>query len=191
MKPFQSFTMIRHPCDEVWATMRDRLPDVAAAMEDLQGIEVLERAVDADGLRVINRWSARQKVPAMLRGALGAEGIDWLDRALWRESQRVCEWTIEPSVLKGHIECGGKTRYESAMAGRGTRVTFEGYFNLRPGFVGMLPASLEPAIAGFVESVVTTMIPRNLIRAVAAAGDLIAAQRKGALSAPDAAVRGA
>lgn len=180
MKHFSSFTMVRLPVDAVWVTMRDRLGEVAAAMEDLQGIELLDRSVDGGGLRLLNRWTARQKVPAMLRAALGGDSIAWLDRACWRDADKVCAWSIEPAVLAGHIDCGGSTRYESAMAGRGTRVSFEGYFNLRPGFAGALPAALEPAAAGFVESIVSTVIPRNLARAVIAAGELIAAERRGA-----------
>ncbi|OIQ74482.1 hypothetical protein GALL_438680 [mine drainage metagenome] len=96
-------------------------------------------------------------------------------------NQPLSDWSdFLPALLAGHIDCGGSTRYESAMAGRGTRVTFEGYFNLRPGFAGALPAALEPAAAGFVESIVSTVIPRNLARAVIAAGELIAAERRGA-----------
>ena len=168
--------MVRHPVDAVWTTMRDRLPDVAKSMDDLERIEVLTRSAEPDSLHVTNRWVAKQKVPAMLRGALGAESIEWLDKAIWRDAERICEWTIEPSVLQGWIECAGKTRYETAMAGRGTRVTFEGYFNLGAGFASGLTKTFEPAIASFVESIVTIMIPRNLSRAIAAAGELIAAK---------------
>jgi hypothetical protein len=173
MKEFSSFTMIREPLDRVWSTMRDRLPEVAASMKDLERIEVLERSESTEGTCFVNRWIARQKVPTFLRGALGSETISWLDRASWHESRRVCQWTIEPAVLSGYIDCGGSTSYRTAMAGRGTRVNFEGYFDLKPGFAGVLPPALEPMIGGFVESVVSTMIPRNLARAVVSAGELI------------------
>ncbi|WP_394821997.1 hypothetical protein [Pendulispora albinea] len=178
MKEFRSFTMIREPVDTVWTTMRDRLSAVAATMDDLHGIEELERTLDPDGARLLNRWIASQKVPALLRDALGSETISWLDRARWHDAQRLCEWTIEPSLLHDHVACGGRTRYESAMAGRGTRVSFEGYFELRPGFGGVLSPALEPVLASFVESMVSTLIPRNLTRAIVAAGELIAADRK-------------
>ncbi|OIQ87726.1 hypothetical protein GALL_304040 [mine drainage metagenome] len=178
MRRFSSFTMVRQPVDAVWATMRDRLGEVAAAMEDLQGIELLECAADGGGLHRLNRWTARQKIPAMLHAALGGESIAWLDRAFWRDADKICVWSIEPALLAGHIECGGTTRYESAMAGRGTRVSFEGYFSLMPGFASALPAALEPAAAGFVESIVSTVIPRNLARAIIAAGELIVAEQR-------------
>jgi len=177
MKKFQSFTMIRQPLDRVWTAMRNRLPEIAARMEDLDSIVVLERSIEADGrLRFTNRWNAKQEVPAFLQAALGGKAINWIDRALWDDALRQCSWSIEPSVLPGHIECGGTTSYESAMAGRGTRVSFEGYFSLKPGFLEGLPGTFEPAIVAFGETVVSSVIPRNLARAVAAAGELIAAE---------------
>ena len=181
MKTFSSFTMIRHPLEQVWATMRDRLPEIAMQMEDLESIVVVERSVESDGrLRLVNRWNAKQQVPALLENALGGKTIHWIDRAVWDDGLRKCTWSIEPSVLAGHIECGGTTRYEPAMAGRGTRVTFEGYFSLKPGFLDGFPAAFEPTIAGFAETIVSSVIPRNLARAVAAAGQLIATENAAA-----------
>jgi hypothetical protein len=174
MREFKSFTMIREPLEKVWAVMRDRLPEVAESMNDLSGIEVLERSFDAERIRLVNRWTARQTIPSFLRGSLGSESIQWIDRAEWVEKARLCRWVIEPTILKGYIECGGSTKYEMAMAGRGTRVNFEGYFNLQPGFARVVPASLEPLVGGFIESIVSTVIPRNLARAVVTAGELIA-----------------
>jgi hypothetical protein len=178
MKTFSSFTMLRQPVDAMWSTMRDHLGEVAAAIEDLQGIELIERSVDNDGLRLLHCWTTRQKVPAMLGQALGGESIAWLDRSFWRDAEKICEWSIEPVLLDGQIACGGRTYYERVMAGRGTRVRFEGYFDLKPGFARAFPTALEPALASFVESFVSTVIPRNLTRAVVATGDLIAARQQ-------------
>jgi hypothetical protein len=178
MKDFRSFTMVREPLEEIWATLRDRLPEIAARMDDLESVEALERSQEPGGrIRLVNRWNARQRIAPALRGAVGADSISWLDRALWDPSSHTCTWSIAPSVLPGHIECGGATRYEPAMAGRGTRVTFEGRFALRPGFLAGMPAAFEPLARSLVESIFSTMIPRNLARAVSAAAELIAAER--------------
>lgn len=178
MSTFSSFTMLRQPVDIVWSTMRDHLGEAASAIEDLQGIELIERSVDNGGLRMLHRWTTKQKVPTMLGQGLGGESIAWLDRSFWRDAEKICEWSIEPVLLNDHVECRGRTYYERAMAGRGTRVRFEGYFDLKPGFTSALPIGLEPALAGFIESFVSTVIPRNLARAVVATGDLIVARQQ-------------
>jgi hypothetical protein len=145
MKPFGSFTMVRQPLDEVWAAVRDRLPEIAGRLEDLESVVTLQHIEEADGrLRLLNRWTARQRIPAPLRGVVGADTISWLDRAEWMGASRTCLWTIAPSVLPDHVQCSGSTRYEPAMAGRGTRVTFEGTFALRSGFLAGMPATFEP-----------------------------------------------
>jgi hypothetical protein len=146
----------------------------------LESVVTLERTEEPGGrLRLVNRWSARQRVSPALRGAVGVDSISWLDRAVWKAATHTCSWTISPSVLPGHIDCGGATRYEAAMAGRGTRVTFEGTFTLKPGFLGGMPAAFEPMVQSLVESIFSTMIPRNLSRAVGAAAELIAVERGG------------
>ncbi len=84
-----------------------------------------------------------------------------------------CDWSIEPTVLTGHITCEGATRYEPALGGRGTRVAFEGTFDLAPGALGGLAKPLERPLTSFVESVVSTLIPSNLRKIVEGAAALI------------------
>ncbi len=174
MKSFRSFTMVRQPVDRIWQTMRDRLVQVAAVMEDVQSVEVLERDEQANALILVNRWTARQRVPQMLRGITGGDTISWTDRAQWRDDDRICDWAIRPSIFAEYVSCDGTTLYESAMAGRGTRVTFSGSFELKPGFAGELAATFEPLVRSFTESIVSTMIPRSLASAIVAAGSLVA-----------------
>lgn len=175
--------MVRQPLDQVWLTMRDRLPEIAATLDDLESIEVIERKAESDNqLLLLNRWNAKLQIPPLLRDKLGVSSIYWLDRALWDDANHVCKWSVEPSVMQGHIECCGTTTYTPAMAGRGTKVTFEGYFTLKPGFLDGLPAVLEPVLSGFVESLVSSLIPHNLSRAVDSAHDLISGTDNIALS---------
>jgi len=37
MKPFSTFTLLKHPVEMVWVAMRDSLPAIAAAMNDIEG----------------------------------------------------------------------------------------------------------------------------------------------------------
>lgn len=174
MSTFHSFTMVKHPRERIWQTLRDHLPVVADLLDDLDSIATLEREQEADGTVVLlNRWQAKQRVPYLLQDAFGTDIIAWLDRARWDDANFLCEWQITPLVLSDHIECHGTTRYEPAMAGRGTRVTFDGSFVVRPGALSQVPAAFESALLGLVENIVSTVIPRNLARAVSCAGRLL------------------
>ena len=110
----------------------------------------------------------RQQIPAAIRSMLKIGELGWIDRNSWNADTGTCTWTIEPSFLSEYIACSGETTFTAAMAGRGTRVTFAGELDLKPGLLGSL-GSMEPMVSGFLESIVTTIIPRNLRAVVEAA----------------------
>jgi uncharacterized protein (UPF0147 family) len=148
--------------------MRDHLTEFAQDIADIESIRQVERTVDANGMiHIINEWSVQQGLPAAFRTMLKVDKFSWIDRNRWDEANRTCSWTMEPAAFGEHIACSGDTHFAVAMGGRGTRVTFTGEFDIKPSLIGML-GSMGPMVSGFIESVVSTMIPRNL-RAVAEA----------------------
>ena len=176
MKTLSSVVVVKQPLDRVWVTMRDRLPELAAALDDIESIVVVEReALRPGSVRLVNKWQSRQRIPAGFRDRLGTADLSWLDRNLWDDASHCCTWVIEPTVLTDHIRCEGSTRYEPAMGGRGTRVTFTGTFDLAPGALGTFTGSLQKPVSAFVESIATTVIPRNVRKVIEAASRLIAA----------------
>ena len=162
MKPFRSTIIVKHARPLVWGTIRDHLPELAPYMDDVARIEVLERRENGDGqIDVVNYWHAKLNVPAPLARALKTDKIGWTDRAQWHEAQFSCRWQIEPSFFPDRTRCSGTTTYEDAMGGRGTRITFSGELDVDARNIPGLPATLEPAATKLVESIVTTLIPRN------------------------------
>jgi hypothetical protein len=59
------------------------------------------------------------------------------------------------------------------MGGRGTRVTFAGTFDLGPGALAGSAGALQKPAAAFIESIATTIIPRNVRKVIEAAARLI------------------
>ena len=169
MKSFHSLVVVRRPRQQLWTIMRDHLSEIAAGIAEIEEVRQIERNVDADGVdHITNEWRARQQIPAAIRSLLKIDDIGWIDRNVWDGRTSTCSWSIEPKFLADHVICGGKTVFDDAMGGRGTRVTFEGTLELRPGLLGSL-GSLEAMVSGFVESIVSTIIPRNLRAVVEAA----------------------
>ncbi len=174
MKSFRTVAVARHPVAQMWTTVRDRLPELAALLDDMESVEVLERAPAGPGVvRLVNRWTSAQRVPALLQSRLGASAIGWIDRNEWNDATRRCDWLIEPTVLTEHIRCSGSTLYEPAMGGRGTRIVFSGQFELAPAALRGLAGPLEQPLTAFIESIVTILVPKNLHRIMDAAGRLV------------------
>lgn len=172
MKTFKTLVVLREPVEAVWSTMRDRLPELVPMIDDVEEITVREREQLAPGrTRLVNVWRPRQRIPELLRGALGGE-LGWIDRNEWDDDTRVCTWEIEPFVLADDIRCEGTTTYAPAMGGRGCRVTFEGVFDLSAGALARFAGPLQRPAGGFVETIVTTLIPQNTRKVLEAAADL-------------------
>ena len=170
MKTFRDLVIVKQPLDRIWTTVRDHLPQLAQQLDDIESITCLERHPLGPARQgLVNRWCSTQKIPAMLQSRLGAVEVSWLDRNEWDDATHTCTWSIEPSVLRDHIRCAGRTLYEPAMGGRGTRITFSGEFELAPGALRSLAGPLEQPVAAFVESIVTVFIPKNLRKVMEAA----------------------
>jgi hypothetical protein len=180
MKSFSSLVVVRQPPAVVFATVRDRLVELGPMVDDVASITELKRQEIHPGrVRLVNEWHSEQRIPEVLARELHAPDVGWIDRNEWDEATLVCAWTVEPFVLTEHITCRGTTTYEPAMAGRGARVTVEGTFDLAKGALGGLPTALERPVATFVESIVTTLIPKNSRKVVEAAAALVALEGGG------------
>ncbi|HET7879282.1 MAG TPA: hypothetical protein VFL55_00240 [Acetobacteraceae bacterium] len=167
MKSFESLVVLKRPQGELWTIMRDHLTSLAERVDDIEEIRELQRS-DADGVvHLVNQWRMRQQIPVAVRSMLKIGDISWIDRNRWDGQAGICHWTIEPGFLAEHIACSGRTVFAEAMGGRGTRVTFAGELDVKPSLLGALGA-IGPMVTGFVESIATTIIPRNF-RAVAEA----------------------
>jgi hypothetical protein len=168
LKSFRSLVVLKRPQQQLWAAMRDHLADFAGSIDDIESVRQIERSTDANGIvHIVNEWRIRQQIPAAIRTMMKIGEMGWIDRNSWHTDTGTCSWSIEPNFLREFISCSGETAFSTAMAGRGTRVTFAGELDLKPGLLGSL-AGIEPMVSGFIESIVTTIIPRNL-RAVAEA----------------------
>jgi hypothetical protein len=169
LKNFRSLVVLKRPQHELWSVMRDHLVEFAGNIADIQEIRQIERTVDSnDMVHIVNEWRMSQQIPAAIRPMLKTGEVVWIDRNTWNVETGTCSWTIEPSSFGDYITCSGETTFAEAMAGRGTRVAFAGELDVKPGLLGSL-GSMGPMVSGLLESIVTTIIPRNLRAVVEAA----------------------
>ncbi len=170
MKRFRTVHVVAQPADRLYEAVRDRLPEIAARIDDVESVRVLERRQRATGqVSLVNEWRARLRLPKLLEGLVEPGSLGWIDRAQWNDADHTCRWTIEPLFLLGQIKCGGGSLYQPAMGGRGARVTFEGEIEIALDGLTRLAGPLEPAVGGLVESIVTTVIPRSFRKTLDAA----------------------
>ncbi len=147
--------MVRHPLELAWSNMRDRLGDVARGVADIRSFTTTARSQNGGVTTAVNEWVADPQLPAALMALLPEKLFRWIDRASWIDALHECRWSIETAFSADRVRCGGVTLYEPAIGGRGTRITFRGELEIAPG------GALVGPLASLVESIVTTIIPKN------------------------------
>lgn len=157
---FQTLALVKHPLPRVWKAMRDELPLLASRIDDIESITTTQRSESPGQISIVNIWRARPTLPEMLAKHVDTASLAWTDRAVWDEESKTCRWSIEPHVFSGHFECRGETRFEPAMGGRGTRITFSGEAEIKFGLFGdgvrkVLEDTLFKGAMGFVQDIIS------------------------------------
>ena len=174
MKTFKTMIVVKHPKPVVWETMRDRLTEMAPFLDDVSSIKQLDRKDLANGgVLLINLWKADIEIPEAIRSILHASDVSWLDRAEWFEPRSRCEWQIEPQFFTEHIKCSGTTLFEPAIGGRGSRITFEGIIDITLNSIPGVPNFMLGTATKAIESLVTTLIPKNFQKMATAMSNLL------------------
>lgn len=185
VKRFSSVVVARHPREIVWKTIRDRLVDLAPLLDGVESITLLERREAEDGaVHLVNLWKATAEIPAILAKVVQPSMLAWVDRAEWRHEAWECRWRIEPRFFPGRIRCSGSTRYEPALGGRGTRITFAGTLEVDLAGVPGLPGFLGAPASGAVESLAIALVPRSFRKLADALSRLLAEDGRGTQGAP-------
>jgi hypothetical protein len=158
----KSISVIKHPPMIVWTAIRDRLTEIVRLLDDIEEVTVQSREELPDGIvRLVNIWRAKPNLPAIVANHIKPEMLAWTDRAEYHTATLICSWKLEPHFFPEKISCVGVTRYEPAMGGRGTRVTFDADFNLAMGALPGVPPLLQEAVSKTLEPFMTALVPRN------------------------------
>jgi len=162
--------VMKQPPEVVWSTIRDSMSEIVPLMSDVESVRVIEREERSDGtVRFLNEWRLRSSLPSVAESVIKPDELGWLDHALWKDSERCCNWRIEPFFHPESIKCGGVTTYESAIGGRGTRITFQGDVEIDIAKLAGLSKALSRPLSSVIENVVRSLVPRNFRKVYEAA----------------------
>jgi hypothetical protein len=175
MSEFRTLTMVRHPRAVVWETIRDRMPELGALLDNVREIRPESREEGPEGrTTVVNTWVGKAAIPAPLRKLVRPELLTWVDTAIWDPAVWECRWRIEPHFEPERTRCSGTTSYVEAMGGRGTRIVFEGSLDVDARGVKGVPSFLADRLSGGIEKFATGLIPGNFRKLAEAVEDLLA-----------------
>ncbi|MBS1955188.1 MAG: hypothetical protein JST89_13455 [Cyanobacteria bacterium SZAS-4] len=122
MKTVKTSVIVRLPVEKIWRLMRDDLPNVLS-LDNISEIVEMERTVaDCGSVLTVRNWSAT--LPKFAQLVSNSTSIKWTDSSVWHNDRLKCDWTIAITspLLEENSSCVGSATYESALAGKGTKV---------------------------------------------------------------------
>jgi hypothetical protein len=158
---FRTLDLVKHEMEKVWASMRDDLPKLADMMEDVESITEEERFESPPVVHVVNIWKCAMSLPNSLRMFVDSGVFIWTDRGEWNNETHVCKWTIEVHNFRDSVECHGKTVFEPAMGGNGTKITFSGDLELNSQKLAGITGFLGATVLLMAEDIIHHAIQKN------------------------------
>ncbi len=156
---------LTHPARLVFETLRDKTPELASIMPNVERVEVLERRDAAPVVHLYNKWQAKNDdVPAVIRPFVKKDLLSWFDRAAWDETELLCRWQLEAVIGREFFSCNGTTRIsEGSEAGRSV-FTISAELRVDPDHVPGVPRFLARKLKDPLERFIGGAIRPNLTR---------------------------
>ena len=97
---------------QVFATYRDKLPDLVPYLPNVRGITVVSRADEGAVTRLLNRWKGGGEIPAAVRKFLSEDLLEWDDHAIWDQDKFTTQWRTVVPAFKDAVDASGWNYFE-------------------------------------------------------------------------------
>jgi hypothetical protein len=156
-----SESRIHHPRELVYISYRDRLPEIAPYIPDIEEILAVARVEAEGGPTLHNLWRASTEIPYFARAFVTQDQVAWDDHAGWNDVGHYVDWEIRPRAFTDAVLCSGRNSFYED--GDGTRVVLTGELNLDLTKVrGLRRMVGKRVLAAKLEAFVVKMITPNL-----------------------------
>ena len=153
---------IAFPRDLVFATYRDKLPELVPYLANVREITVTSRVDEGQIVKFVNLWKGGGEIPAVVRKFLSAELLQWDDLATWNAADFTCQWqTIVPS-FKDAVDARGHNTFVERTPGV-TTLTIKGELKVDAAKVKGVPRILAGTVGPAIEAFLVAAIKPNLV----------------------------
>jgi hypothetical protein len=160
---------LTHPARLVFETLRDKTPELASIMPNVERVEVLERREEPPVVHLYNKWQATNNdVPAVVRPFVKKELLSWFDRAAWDETALLCRWQLESVIGRECFTCAGTTRISAGDDPARSIFTISAELRVNPDHVPGVPRFLARKIQDPLERFIGGAIRPNLTKIASA-----------------------
>ncbi len=158
----RSTDVVNYPVEEVYATFRDRMPEITEFIRNVDRIVVEKRENLGKGkVHLINHWYAVGEIPPVARSFVKPDMLSWRDDATWDDATRTASWNLETFFFRESVKCYGTTHF-AARGDQATEVRIEGNLEIRVVDLPMVPGLLKKRVGAEIERFVASLIGPNL-----------------------------
>ena len=173
---FKCTETVKYPLLLVWSTMRDRLPEIAAQLDDIEYVIVEKRTKKKTAsVHVISTWKSDPPLPSFLKSFIKPDMLKWTDDAVWDNEETTCHFTIITYYKIEDIQCVGTIDFKSSGGGKSTKIVYSGILS-----IAKTPKS-SIFMTGFVikgiEAVASSLIESNFGKVIKALSETIKAEK--------------
>lgn len=165
------------PRERVFATYRDRLPELLAYLPNIRGLDIEKREERDGATYLVNAWKGGGEIPSVARSFLSESMLAWTDHATWKPADFLCEWRTEVHAFPGALQSAGFNRFVELPGGQ-TRIEFRGTLTCDASKVPGVPKLLARSINGTVEKLFVGKIGENLAAVGQGIGKLLEKEGK-------------
>jgi hypothetical protein len=168
-------TRIPFPRPLVFATYRDRLPELVPHLPNVRGIAVKSRRDDGDLTHVVNVWTGGGEIPSAVRAFVSEAMLNWDDVATWNGATHTCAWAVRTHAFTEAVTCRGVNEF--IADGDATILKIRGELTIDSGRLAGVPRLLAGTVSRNVEELLVKKIAPNLIQVSDGLGQYLAARR--------------
>lgn len=153
---------IAFPRDIVFATYRDKLPELVPYLANVRSITVTSRIDEGSIVKFVNLWKGGGEIPTVVRKFLSEELLQWDDLATWNAVDFTCQWqTVVPS-FKDAVDARGHNTFVERTPGV-TTLTIKGDLKVDAAKVKGVPRILAGTVGPAIEAFLVAAIKPNLV----------------------------
>ena len=154
--------VIAHSQAAVYDTQRNRMPELAAFLPNIDEIQMLEREEREGGVRIVNPWkAAASDIPRVIRPFVKPDMLQWHDYAEWFDEGFYCTWRLKIGFMTEQVDVRGKTSFLDLGDGR-SKCVVDGELTVDHTNLPGVPRLLAKKVVGEVERFVVKLLTPNL-----------------------------
>lgn len=150
------------PAFEVYTLVKDKLPEIAKYLPNVEKIEKLSNKTLGSGkTEIINHWYAQVELPTLVKKFLSKELLSWKDKAVWDDTKMCVSYELESFIANNLFEAKGTNYFKACETGK-SELLVTCSVQIHAENIPGVPKLMVRSVLPLIEKVIEKMLQPNL-----------------------------